>query len=354
MIKFLFTITVFVFAAGPWAMECWAEEEALDIVSEGKRAIAIETNPPAYPKDALRRRIEGWVQLNYVVNPDGTTGEVEIVDSSVEGMFDAAAVKAVEQFKYTPAQWNGFPATDIVLGKRITFAITANNGEVGKDFYARFSAASDAIEENDFNKAQSFIKKLEARQKWLLAEVCYLDLLKGNYWNQRGDQTLALKFYDRALVVAEDYAKPEIYEILLRKAFTLNAATGNLPEALDSYAMLIQMDPDIPAEDPVHGLNDKIVAFVKGDTPYATAGTIGIRCESCSGISSAWSKKLLRKQFTLEVTEGEISEVKTLCGDAYVSFVFTADTAWDVDSRWGDCSVTVLGENGSTFRLLEL
>lgn len=331
-----------------------ADEEAVDIVSEGTRAIALEAAPPKYPKSMLTRRVEGWVQLNYVVNPDGTTGEIEVVDSSVDGVFDKASVEAVKKFRYKPAQWNGFPATDIVLGRRITFAIRANDGEVGKEFYARFSAAASAIKKNEFDRAGEFIKKLEDRDQWRLAEVCYLDLLKGDYWKQQGDRTQALKHYNRALVVARDYAKPEIYESLLRKSFALNAATGNLPAALDNYSSLIELLPNLPAEDPAHSLNAKIVAFVHGEMAYVTPGTISARCESCSGISSAWNRKLLRQRFMLEAIDGEISEVKILCGNAYVSFVFKEETAWDVRASWGECSLTVLGEDGATFRLVEI
>lgn len=347
-------IYLLILSAGLGASEMVADDEDVDIVSEGTRAIALETDPPKYPKDVLKRRVEGWVQLNYIVNPDGTTGEVEVVDSSVEGVFDNASVEAVEKFLYTPAQWNGFPATDIVLGRRITFAIKANDGEVSKEFYARFSAASSAIEKNEFERAHEFIRQLEAREQWRLAEVCYLDLLKGDYWKQRGDQAQGLKYYNRALVVARDYAKSEIYERLLRKTFALNAATGDLPAALDNYGSLIEFSPNLPTEDPAHRLNAKILAFVQGDAPYATPGAIGARCESCSGISSAWNKKLLRQRFTLEAIDGEVSEVKILCGDAYVSFVFMEETAWTVEASWGNCSVTVLGEDGATFKLVEL
>jgi protein TonB len=57
---------------------------------------------PDYPRGALERGAEGWVQLQFTVGPAGTTTDVVVVDSDPKGVFDAAAVKAVQHWKYAP------------------------------------------------------------------------------------------------------------------------------------------------------------------------------------------------------------------------------------------------------------
>ena len=335
------------------------EETALarataDIVSEGHRAKAIEEKPPAYPPDAKNRLVEGWVRLKYVVNSDGTTSEIEVLDSSVPELFDKSAIDAVSHFRYEPAVWNGFPASDVILDKDIIFFFTQTQGEVSRDFYSRYRSASKAIEEGELEKAEQFIGKLEKRKKWQIAEICYLDLLKGDFWRANNDPEKSLRFYNRALVVAADHAKPEIHESLLRRAFVLNAGSGKLAAALGNYHELTDLLGDMAPDDPAHNLARKIQNFVDGETPFTSHGKIQARCEGCTQLSSAWNQKLLRNRFTVENVQGEVSEIKITCGDAYISFVYEPDTAWDVSKHQTNCDVIVLGEEGTTFSLVEL
>jgi len=61
------------------------------------RAPAVE-----YPATAVRRGIEGWVDLEYVVDREGRTRDVRVVDASPSGVFEEAALAAVTQYEYQP------------------------------------------------------------------------------------------------------------------------------------------------------------------------------------------------------------------------------------------------------------
>ncbi len=62
-------------------------------------------NPrPAYPALSRRLREQGTVLLEILILPDGTVGEVKIKESSGFKRLDDTAMKAVKQWKYTPAQ----------------------------------------------------------------------------------------------------------------------------------------------------------------------------------------------------------------------------------------------------------
>jgi TonB family protein len=63
--------------------------------------------PPAYPPDALARGIEGWVELEYVVDRTGVPRDVAVVQSLPVGRFDAAALTAVRQYRYVPFERDG-------------------------------------------------------------------------------------------------------------------------------------------------------------------------------------------------------------------------------------------------------
>jgi TonB family protein len=56
---------------------------------------------PAYPQAALDAGIEGFVEVRFTVTPAGTVTSPEIIESNPPGVFDAAALAAVNRWRYT-------------------------------------------------------------------------------------------------------------------------------------------------------------------------------------------------------------------------------------------------------------
>ena len=57
---------------------------------------------PVYPARALERGIEGWVDIEFTVEPDGSTSHVTVAGASHDTFFRKEAVTAVEQWKFEP------------------------------------------------------------------------------------------------------------------------------------------------------------------------------------------------------------------------------------------------------------
>jgi protein TonB len=76
-----------------------------------------------YPEDALRRNIEGWVELSYVVTTDGKVTKVKVLDSSPAGVFDAAAARAMGRMRYKPVLVAGKPSS-VSTKLRIAFRLS--------------------------------------------------------------------------------------------------------------------------------------------------------------------------------------------------------------------------------------
>jgi TonB family protein len=68
------------------------------------RAKAIELD---YPSDALRRSVEGWVDVTYVVTAEGKVTTIKVLDSSPKSVFDLAATRALARMRYKPATQGG-------------------------------------------------------------------------------------------------------------------------------------------------------------------------------------------------------------------------------------------------------
>ena len=60
---------------------------------------------PSYPQQAAKNGITGYVTLTYIIARNGTVQAADIVESNPVGVFDKAALKAIEQWRY-PAQPN--------------------------------------------------------------------------------------------------------------------------------------------------------------------------------------------------------------------------------------------------------
>ncbi|MCY3870447.1 MAG: M56 family metallopeptidase [Gemmatimonadetes bacterium] len=62
---------------------------------------------PVHPEEALRDSLEGKVFLKFMVNLDGSVSDIRVLRG--EAIFHRAAIDAVSQFRYKPAEHNGKP-----------------------------------------------------------------------------------------------------------------------------------------------------------------------------------------------------------------------------------------------------
>jgi protein TonB len=71
--------------------------------------------PPVYPYRAREQGTEGVVQVKLLVNPDGTVGQVVILDARPPGLFEEAVMKSVSKWRFEPGVIEGQPVTAWVV-----------------------------------------------------------------------------------------------------------------------------------------------------------------------------------------------------------------------------------------------
>ena len=71
--------------------------------------IPLQRMDPAYPRDARRAGIEGYVVLEFTVNADGSVRAVKTVEAKPKGLFEAAAATAAMKWVFKPKMVNGVP-----------------------------------------------------------------------------------------------------------------------------------------------------------------------------------------------------------------------------------------------------
>lgn len=87
--------------------------------------VAEERVPPEFPRRARVAGIEGHVTLQFNVNRDGSVTDAEITESSPPRIFDRAALKAINRWRYDPT-------TVAFGGERVTQRFDFTLGEAAK------------------------------------------------------------------------------------------------------------------------------------------------------------------------------------------------------------------------------
>lgn len=92
---------------------------------ETRDAIPISSIRPRYPTTALRNNQEGWVDVQYTVNADGSVSNITVVSAEPRHVFDNAAIDALRRAKFSPAMRDG-AAIASQQQKRIEFKLSAS------------------------------------------------------------------------------------------------------------------------------------------------------------------------------------------------------------------------------------
>lgn len=64
---------------------------------------------PEYPVEAMRTRQQGWVEVDFLIGSDGSVGDVRVIGSRPGRIFDRAAMRAIQGWRFEPRLENGQP-----------------------------------------------------------------------------------------------------------------------------------------------------------------------------------------------------------------------------------------------------
>lgn len=90
------------------------------LLPDGTRLKIIKMVQPEYPPDLRRNGIGGIVIVQFSIQPDGTTSNVKVKQSSVKAL-DESAVNAVRQWQFEPYTAGSRPVVQKIVP--ITFSV---------------------------------------------------------------------------------------------------------------------------------------------------------------------------------------------------------------------------------------
>jgi len=110
-------------------------------ISDGEYLPIVKVQP-VYPRRALSRGMSGWVIVEFTVSAQGTVRNPHVVSNCawIKGprtkgecednpntIFDSAAIRAAEKFKYKPKVIDGQPVDTAGVQNKITFELVDDN-----------------------------------------------------------------------------------------------------------------------------------------------------------------------------------------------------------------------------------
>ena len=93
---------------------CASSSRPLQYVSGGE---------PQYPSQAKTDGIEGYVVVRYDVGADGKVKNAEVVAADPPGVFDAAALAAIETYQFKAQMVDGVSTTVEGLTSKVVFEL---------------------------------------------------------------------------------------------------------------------------------------------------------------------------------------------------------------------------------------
>ena len=91
--------------------------------TSARAAGLVLSKPPRlhYPSSAHAAGTEGWVELLFLVNPDGRVADIRVADSSPKGIFEASAIEAMARARFQPFATGNIAPVSARL--RVTFKL---------------------------------------------------------------------------------------------------------------------------------------------------------------------------------------------------------------------------------------
>jgi len=331
---------------GPEAVVSASEEEsaALDLYTppEGK-----DLKTPVYPRAPLNRNMEGWVRLNFMVDPQGKAYEIAVDESMGHPDFERAAIRALERSTYEPARIDGRPSD---AGYATTFIFQLSNGSKGaSQWFAKiYRALTKAVEDGDRTTADKLLAKLEEEPKRNLYEDAYLHIGKHAYYANWGDERQQLDALDRAVAhkFAEEHLPQHLLQAMHRARFVLLLKTKDFERAIQTFKLLEGYDLEESVVQALQNVLDDLAVVKADESIYSVPGDFKER--------TSWSYHLFKDEFYFMDVQGEIEEIKLRCPTKYVFFRFDPEIEYKIANNvTGSCHLELVGSPGTTFTLVQ-
>jgi TonB family protein len=345
----------------PTLLAAGAAAQELGAPPNGPENVYVPAEPlnrsaPSYPTQALYQRREGWVMVSFIISEEGEVIEPMIEDSSSSD-FDDSALRAIRNWRYKPATLGGKPVEQSMVQTIIRYKMAEAKGASGK-FVNKYRAITKLIADKSFAEAGSSLDALgegelnyyEQAWLWWLRYV-YLDAT-GTAEPAALEEALR-KALGSSQEKSDDYLQPDVFVSAAQRLYVLRARNADLSGAVTVFEQLKASDTAKRSK-----VYEQMVAALEPsyeEIMRLVAGSGVLRQMARVDEHNYWVHRMLRRSFALaDVESGKLDVVDVRCKRANRRFLSIPDNAvLRIPDTWGDCSVYVKGDVGTTFAFEE-
>jgi TonB family protein len=296
-----------------------------------------------YPEDLRLHSKEGWVNVSFMVDPQGKPYELMVTDASGDAGFKKNALKLVSQWQFNPATLDG-QAVDSAMEFKVIYAITGFGEGARPQFSKAYRDLFKYVNANDKAGADAAMRKLSVDN---LYEDAYFGFAQSVYAQKWGTESEQLAGLSRA-VAHENGARflpKKQFIVALSAMLPLQVRARDFSGALQSFVKLQKLGADEALLATFKPTIDQINALKDNDRSFSVPGEI---------VDGSWCLPLFKRKFSVDVTSGHLSEVKLRCERKYVFFAFDPTLEYKVSEKYGACLLQLTGDPGTKFKLMQL
>lgn len=302
----------------------------------------------AFPSSLKNSGQEGMVQLNVMVGTDGRVFEPSVVFSTGDPAFQQEALAALAEMQFKPAMLNGEP-TASSYPFIIRFNLDPPPTGARTSFVRNYRKFVNLLQDEGQDEARSALDKLGESGATNHYENAFLNFAMYLYSQKYGTKSEQMDFLWAALDKAssEDdriYLPEESRLVSLRQLFSLQVANSRMKEAVKTFELLVALG-DEEGTVALRSAYDRLLALEHDATAYETPGTIAD--------AGSWNIELLKHHVYVDRVDGALKEFKLRCSNHYVGFAIEPLISYEVPEDWGDCSLEVIGDAGTSFALVQ-
>lgn len=235
------------------------------LTADGGPAPAAETPPkhverlvpvfrpvPEYPRRAVRDGVNGFVEFQVTVNPDGTVRDLRVIQAEPPGMFEAAASKAMLKWKFKPKLVDG-KAVESAGTQRVEFYLAGSPrpgrndaceksrkparkaGTMSSKKIDRLEAALALVSKPDLAGAEAALLELLGHARNDYERAVFLQALGYVYVKQQKDDQAASSYEQALASNSLSWPVHDDVTFTLAKLHLVNGRQEQGTQLLDSY-----------------------------------------------------------------------------------------------------------------------
>ncbi|MGK0370123.1 MAG: TonB family protein [Glaciecola sp.] len=325
--------------------------DRVELITAFNPAKTIDRVDPNYPRQAARAGAEGWVQMSYVIDIDGNVQDPVVEDFGGHYTFKRSALRAIKDWKFTPAMKDGKPTEQCHQTVQFDFTMDNNYGAT-KRFIKKYKEADAFIKSKDYAAAQTIVSKLYESKNLNRYENAWLWSIDAILGRMLGDDIRELTSISRTLASSKSHnTEKKIFDdeyigFLHQRLFNLQAQSGRLAAALET-AQNIKSLPDAESRlKSIQGTIAQINKLIASDEHLF----VNVDLQD----TGTHFHMLARNKFAFSEIQGQVETVEVRCETRRVKFTVAEDFVWTIPAKWGQCQVMVKGDTEATFDLVEI